>query len=91
MLTLRVLVCRCEGLCYGRYGAHPDDGGDKGWTPLFVAALTGQEDTVALLLSYSACINEVKLRVYAAGRGISWRVTISGESCGWSNAPARGC
>ncbi|EEQ97568.1 serine/threonine-protein kinase ripk4, putative, partial [Perkinsus marinus ATCC 50983] len=41
------------------YGAHPDDGGDKGWTPLFVAALTGQEDTVALLLSYSACINEV--------------------------------
>lgn len=40
-----------------RYGADPDDGGDKGVSPLLMAAAEGHLAVVRLLLSYGANAN----------------------------------
>merc|ERR1712066_738595 len=45
----------CEAML--RYQAHPDDGGDKGWTPLSVAAGEGHLDACQVLLKHGASVH----------------------------------
>merc|ERR1712100_831393 len=45
----------CESLL--RNQADADDGGDKGWTPLLVAAGEGHLDGVQTLLNYNATVH----------------------------------
>merc|ERR1711862_1084977 len=40
-----------------RHAADPDDGGDKGWTPLSVAAGEGHVDVCRLLLQYNGNVH----------------------------------
>ena len=45
----------CQSLC--RNQADADDGGDKGWTPLLVAAGEGHLDVCQTLLNYNASVH----------------------------------